>query len=41
MVRDGEGYRAPRQVFLHDDVASASSDFHEAVPSHNPTNLLT
>jgi hypothetical protein len=39
MIRDGEGYRAHRHFFLHHDVASASSNFHEAVPSYNRTNL--
>ncbi len=40
MVGDGDGYRAFRHGFLHHDVASASSNFHEAVASHNRTNLF-
>jgi hypothetical protein len=40
MIGDGEGYRALRHVFLHDDVASASSNFHKAVSSYNRTNLF-
>jgi hypothetical protein len=40
MIRDGDGYRAPRHIFLHYDVASASSNLHEAVPSYNRTNLF-
>ena len=27
MIRDGDGYRAFRHFFLHDDMASASSNF--------------
>jgi hypothetical protein len=40
MIRDGDGYRAPRHIFLHYDVASASSNLHEAVLLHNRTNLF-
>ena len=40
MIRNGDGHRAFRHFFLHDDVASASSNFHEAVPSDNRTNLF-
>jgi len=40
MIWDGDGYRAFRHVFLHHDVASASSNFHEAVLLHNRTNLF-
>jgi hypothetical protein len=40
MIGDGDGYRPSRHSFLHYDVASASSNFHEAVPSHNHTNLF-
>jgi hypothetical protein len=40
MIRDGDGYGAIGHVFLHYDVASPSSNFHEAVPSQNRTNLF-
>jgi|GEM_PF-1200171 hypothetical protein len=40
MIRHGEGYRAARHTFLHYDVASASSNFHKAVPSHDRTDLF-
>jgi hypothetical protein len=40
MIGDGDGYRPFRHSFLHYDVASASSNFHEAVPSYNRTNLF-
>jgi len=41
MIRNEDGHRAFRRFFLHDDVASASSNFHEAVPSYNRTNLFS
>ncbi len=40
MIRDGDGYRALGRLFLHYDVASASSNLHEAVPLNNRTNLF-
>ncbi len=40
VIRDGDGYRSLRRLFLHHDVASASSNLHEAVPSYNRTNLF-
>jgi hypothetical protein len=40
MIGDGDGNRAFRHVFLHHDVASTSSNLHEAVPSYNRTNLF-
>ena len=40
MIRNRYGYRTFRHIFLHDDVASASSNFHEAVASYNRTNLF-
>jgi hypothetical protein len=41
MIRDGDCYRAFRHFLLHDDVASASSNFHKAVPNQNRTILFT
>jgi hypothetical protein len=40
MIGHGDGYRAFRHGFLHHDVASASSNLHEAVASYNRANLL-
>lgn len=40
MIGDGDGYRALSHLFLHYDVASASSNLHEAVPLHNRTNFF-
>jgi hypothetical protein len=40
MIGDGNGYRPFRHGFLHYDVASASANFYEAVPSYNRTDLF-
>lgn len=40
VIWDGNGHGSPGHILLHYDVASAPSNFHEAMPSQNRTSLL-
>ena len=40
MIGNGDGYCGLKEHFLHDDVASASSNPHEALLLQNRTNLF-